>query len=137
MAIGRKVKDIVKSFDLFSLKVGFRFDDQPQYETLTGGICSIITIIIFIAIFTGTTINTFNKVYINSKITLFEKIDPPHYEVGLDKFMFAVGVNGVNLNEGQRWFDIYMQFRSYDAESRNKTYLKMIPCERSQWEAVN
>ena len=72
MGFKNKIKDIVKGFDLFSQRVGFRFDDEAEYETFTGGVCSIIVIICFIAIFTGTAINTFNKVHVSSKITFFE-----------------------------------------------------------------
>ena len=71
MGCTKKFKDFVKGFDLFSQRVGFRFDDESEYETFTGGVCSIITIIIFIAIFTGTTINTVDKVHVSSTVTLF------------------------------------------------------------------
>ena len=46
-------------------------------------------------------------------------------------------MNGVNLNEGDRWFDISMQFRSYGPDGRNKTYMNLVPCEKSQWTKVN
>ena len=51
--------------------------------------------------------------------------------------MFAIGMNGMNLNEGERWFDISMQFRSYAPDGRNKTYMELVQCERSQWTNVN
>ena len=71
MGCKQKLKEFFKTFDLFSQPVTLRYNDEPEYETVTGGVCSIIMIIIFIAIFTGTAINTFNKLYVNSKTTLF------------------------------------------------------------------
>lgn len=62
----------------------------------------------------GTAINTLNKVYIYSTTNLQEDIDPSYYEMGTDTFMFAIGLTGFNMNVGDRWFDVYMQFRSYD-----------------------
>ena len=133
----KKFTEFFKAFDLFSQPVTFRYDNEPEYETFTGGACSMIVIIVFIAIFTSTTINTFNKVYIDSKVTHFEEVDPIYYTVGTNKFMFAVGISGLNLNEGNRWFDVYMQYRSYDAQGRNKTFIQLVPCSRSQWTNIN
>ena len=90
-------------------------------------------IAVFIAIFTGTTINTINKVNVTSKTTEFEDVDPVYYTVPSNRFTFAVGINGLDLNAGERWFDVYMQFRSYNSEARNKTYVQMVPCSRTQW----
>lgn len=42
--------------------------------------------------------------------------------------MFAVSLEGFDMNEGDRWFDIYMQFRSYDSSGRNKTTVPLQPC---------
>ena len=64
MAWLKKVKEFLKAFDFFAQPVNLRFDGEPDYESATGGFCSIVMIIIFIAIFTGTTINTLNKVHV-------------------------------------------------------------------------
>ena len=98
MKVLKKIKKICKTFDFFAHRVSFRYDDEPAYETVSGGVCSIIMIIVFIAIFTGTTVNTLNKVYINSATKLIEDIDPSYYRMGTDTFMFAVGLTGINMN---------------------------------------
>ena len=51
--------------------------------------------------------------------------------------MFAIGLSRFNLNSEERWFDIYMQFRSYGPDGRNKTYMNLVPCKRSQWTSIN
>jgi hypothetical protein len=47
--------------------------------------------------------------------------------------MFAISLLGFDMNEGDRWFDIYMQFRSYGDGMRNKTYVPLVPCEKDIW----
>ncbi len=53
--------------------------------------------------------------------------------MGIDKFLFAIGIVGIDLTEGDRWFDVSMQFRSYGPDDRNKTYMNLVPCKKSQW----
>ena len=128
MGFKKRIRELIKTFDLFAQPVSFRYADEPAYESVTGGICSIIMIAIFVAIFTGTTINTLNKKYITSTTTYSSEINPSFYTVGSDSFMFAIGITGINLNEGERWFDVYLQFRSYDSNNRNKTFIPLQPC---------
>lgn len=132
MKVPKRLKQFIKTFDLFAQPVTFRYGDEPSYESLTGGICSIIMVIIFIAIFTGTALNTLNKVYINSKTSYSEDIDPSHFQMGTDTFMFAISVQGLDMNNGERWFDVYMQYRSYDNDKgeRNKTIIPLKACEK-------
>ena len=59
---------------------------------------------------------------------MFEEVEPSHYEVGIDKFIFAIGITGMDLTQGDRWFDVSMQFRSYGPDDRNKTYMNLVPC---------
>ena len=94
-------------------------------------------VIVFIAIFTGTTINTLNKKYVYSTTTTFEETDPSFYEVGTEAFMFAVSLSGFDMNQGDRYFDVYMQFRSYDRNNRNKTFVPLEACRREQWSSIN
>ena len=51
--------------------------------------------------------------------------------------MFAIGINGLNLNEGDRWFDISMYYRSYEPDGRKSTRMSLIPCKKAQWTYVN
>ena len=71
MSIKKRLRQFAKSCDLFGQPVTFRYGDEPSYESVTGGVCSIIMVIIFFAIFTGTTINTLNKKYIYSTRIMF------------------------------------------------------------------
>lgn len=61
MSIKKSIKTIIKKCDLFSQQVTFRYNDEPAYETMTGGCISIILIITFIGIFSTTLFKTVNK----------------------------------------------------------------------------
>ena len=130
------VKGVIRNCDLFAHKVGLRFGDEPDYESLTGGLLSIIMMVVFVVIFANATLSTINKVYIDSKIILREKTHPPSFEIGVNEFMFAVGFSDIDMNRGERLFDLEMEFRSYAPGARNKTKVNLVPCEREQWAAV-
>lgn len=50
--------------------------------------------------------------------------------------MFAIGLDNIDVNSGDRYFDISMQFRHYNATHKLKINKPLSPCTRSQWEAV-
>ena len=117
--------------------MALRYDDEPEFETATGGFCSIALMVIFIAVFAGTLDKTLNKVYINSTTTQFNDANPSEYNMSTNNFMFAVGITDLNLNEGDRWFDVYMQYRSYDAQFRNRSSVPLQQCTKEQWTSIN
>lgn len=57
--VTKSIKEAIKSWDLFSQSPTFRFGDEPEYQSLTGGVCSIIIVIAFLVIFVTTAISTF------------------------------------------------------------------------------
>lgn len=68
-----KAKKAIKNFDLFSKEVSLRYDGEPEYETLIGGFCSIILIVVFISVFASTLTNTLDRRYINSSVTQYNE----------------------------------------------------------------
>ena len=105
--VAKALKEMIKSCDLFAQPVTFRYAHEPEYQSLTGGLTSIVLLIIFLSIFTGNFINTFKKVKIDSKTTYIEEDDPSIYKVGTDSFMFAIGIKGIDLSQGDKWFEVY------------------------------
>ena len=71
MGFKKKVKEFFSGFDLFSQPITLRYHDETGYSTFTGGLCSILMIVAFIVIFTGTAMNTINKVHVDSQMTQF------------------------------------------------------------------
>lgn len=61
MSILAKLKTFVRSMDLFAQPVTFRYAGAPNYESLTGGVASIILILLFVGIFATTVIATLKK----------------------------------------------------------------------------
>lgn len=129
--------NLFKGFDLFSTNVSLRYEDESAYETATGGICSIALVVVFIIVFMGTLTNTLNRIYIDSTTTTLQEANPSQIMLNTSNFMFALGISDVDLNTGDRWFDVYMQFRFYSAAGRNRTNIKLQKCERSQWTSIN
>lgn len=70
--------NLLKGFDLFSTNVSLRYEDGSSFETATGGICSIILVVVFIIVFMGTLTNTLNRVYIDSTTTNIQEGNPSH-----------------------------------------------------------
>ncbi len=69
MTFKKSFKQLVKACDLFAKPVTFRYGDEPEYESVTGGTVSIALIIVFAVIFTNTVLNTFNRIDISSSTT--------------------------------------------------------------------
>ncbi len=44
--------------------------------------------------------------------------------------MFAIGVTGVDLNQGDRWFDIYFEKRISDGSGKQKWTLELQKCTK-------
>jgi hypothetical protein len=108
-----------------------------MYESLTGGICSIVMMIVFAAIFTNTVISTFQKVNISSTITTVQEQDPSYYQVGTNNFMFALGLTGISYKDHTQYFSIYMQKVDQTATAKNKTNIPLHLCYKDQWTKIN
>jgi len=129
MSIKKFIKSSIKKCDLFSQQVTFRYNDEPAYETVTGGCVSIILIIAFIGIFATTLLRTVEKEYINFNQSKHDEVSPSYFATTLDKnFLFAVGMDNIDVNSGERYFDIYMEFRYYHDNIKEKTIIPLMPC---------
>lgn len=104
----KKVKDTIKGMDVFAQPATFRISQSPNYQSHTGGIVSIVMIIVFICIFASTVLNTINRKEITTKMTFYQEEDPSRYETGVNNFMFAVGLENADLSGSKKWFDIYI-----------------------------
>ncbi len=71
--VRKTLKEGIKAFDFFRHPATFRYGEEPEYESLTGGIVSIIMIIIFAIIFFNTVMETIKKVSIDHKDTTVQE----------------------------------------------------------------
>lgn len=53
-------RSFVKTFDLFSASQFLRYQEEGDYKTVSGGICSLIVMIVFAVLFMNTAIQTVN-----------------------------------------------------------------------------
>lgn len=64
-------------------------------------------------------------------MTTIQDEDPTFYQMGTDSFMFAVGLTGVNMNVGQRWFDVYLEkTQIVNKTNKTKELVSMQPCNK-------
>jgi hypothetical protein len=90
-----------------------RYQEEGDYKTASGGICSLLIVIVFGVLFMGTAIDTINMDIINWTSSQEFLIDPVATELTIDPkgkhFMFAVGVMGLDINNAtHRYFDLEM-----------------------------
>lgn len=136
------MKDFIKQFDLFEHVTFLRYQSEPSYRTLTGAIISIITIIIFIGLFSNMFLVVFSKNIITYSKNTFYDADPIYTGLKTDsqeKFMFAIGITGLELNNTQkRYFDISLyNYSIFKNGSRYNQTVKLNGCNISQWQGVN
>lgn len=47
--------------------------------------------------------------------------------------MFAIGMDNIDVNSGERYFDIYMESRHYYGTAKDKVAVALAPCEKGPW----
>ncbi len=39
------------------------------------------------------------------------------------------------MNSGERYFDVFMEYRFYHDNIRDKAFINLVPCYKEQWES--
>ena len=97
MGILDKLKVVVYRADLFSSNTTLRMRGEPNYESICGGMVSLIIIIAFGSIFFGTFIEVITKATVNSKTQSSENLDTSEV---FSEFFFAIGVDSQDFSSG-------------------------------------
>lgn len=104
---------------------------------------SIILVIFFFSIFFNLTISTFKKEIINSSVTTIFEDNPSKLSMVTDpskKFMFAVGITGIDFRDSQRYFDILLKNRKYEkngsATIKTESIVPLKSCTEDQWSGI-
>lgn len=96
--------------DLFSSMQFFRFKQDAETKTLTGGVISFSIISFLVVTFSNMMIDTFNKVLIYSAVDSNQAQEPPPITYstfnGGKKFMLGIELWSYDLNNGPRYFDV-------------------------------
>lgn len=90
---------------------------------------------LFIGIFSNLTLDTFNYNIISSQLATIYDDDPTFSQVTIapsNKFMFAVGLTGIDLASSQRYFDINFNQRTSvltpTGTTKVKNSIPLVPC---------
>ena len=109
MTIKECLSELIKFFDLFALTQFLRYNQDEDYKTISGGTTSLLVVVVFIYLFSGNTISTFNKTNITWSTTSENLFEPSRTTLTFSpetKNMFTVGILGLNLNDPSfRYFD--------------------------------
>jgi hypothetical protein len=73
--------EMVKDLDFFEHQSLLRYQREPGYKTLTGGIVSLLLILIFVGLFANLVIDTFNNSIITDGTNVSYDSDPTYYEL--------------------------------------------------------
>jgi uncharacterized protein with PQ loop repeat len=107
-----RIGDAFKLFDLFSLTQFFRYNQDEDYKTVSGGVTSILVVGIFIILFSGNAINTIDKTDITWSATTEHSFEPIPTTLSFsasNKFMVGLGILGFDLTDlSLRYFDVTM-----------------------------
>lgn len=134
------VKGFIEELDFFAHPQFFYYKKEPGYRTITGGIVSILLIIVFASIFASLAIDTFQNNIINTTTSISYDTDPTSYNVTTDpnnNFMFAIGLTGIDLSSSQRYFDISLETISVANNVKSTTKVSLEPCAIDQWSGIS
>lgn len=93
---------------------------------MTGGFISLMLIAVFIGVFMTTIMSTFNKDQITYNLTTYDDVNPSLISTFVNStFMFAVGLKGIDVNYGGRYFDFVMQFNNLSIYGKNRSYVQL------------
>jgi hypothetical protein len=107
----RRIQAVLRFFDLFSYSSFIRYKGESEFKSATGGLFSIVVLIIFAVLFTNLGIKTVQREIISSSFTVDNSPEPTStvVQLGPQNFMFTAGMLGINLNDPtKRWFDVSM-----------------------------
>jgi hypothetical protein len=124
---------------VFTSPVNLRYKLDPDYNTSAGGFVSIILILLLMSVFFNSWMALLNKTDISSTTEVIREFDPSYMNFNTNDFMFAIGVNGLNLTENsfQKYFHLSMKkvdkIKGEDVQFI-ETPFSLEPCSLGHWE---
>jgi len=84
---------VIEECDLFCSPITLRYKNDNDFKTLTGGVCSLFLICLFVTVFYNKFMSCMNMEHVNASITIVEERDASLYNATTSEFMFVVGVS--------------------------------------------
>jgi hypothetical protein len=141
--MSKTFKELVLECDFFAHGKLQRYRHGEDFPTLTGGTVSLLCIVLFAGMFSRLTIDTFQNNLITSDLAVTYDDDPSlaTIDVSSTKFMFAIGLTGMDFSASKRYFDVELINRlteknssgSYKVNSR----VALEPCTLAHWSGVS
>ena len=121
---GSCFKNALQKVGLFPHNHFLRYNGEAEYQTATGGLFSITTILVCIVLFFNMGLKTLKKELItySSETVLEADPAPTILHMGVDS-MTTIVINGVNLSAVPRLFDVSMvqQFYTFGHQLLNES----------------
>lgn len=125
--------------DLFACPEYLKYKGEGSNQTYGGSIISLLIILSFIAMFFNVVKSTVNREKIVSVSRLRPSLDTTFRTNESDSaFGFAVGLQGFNLSNSERFFDIYMSaIVLKNGQPSSTVDVPLVPCTIDQWSGIN
>jgi hypothetical protein len=118
--LGNRIKELIKTWDIFGVSLNFRIEKDETYKTLTG---SMVFLTYFILSFIFVSINFFD--FINRKnftITNYSKFQHPTPLINLANIKYSIGFRyTLNSSSAIDIFEKYLNMTIYYSKFSNET----------------
>lgn len=129
----------VKMFDLFSFEKFIRFRKEDEFKTATGGVCSIVLIVLFGVLFSSTALATFQKEEVSHQILETREGTPLMLGASqMERFQLGVGIQGANLLDLPAYFNVQLLAKvSQRGKLVSQKEYHLEPCRRETFGPVS
>ena len=87
-------------------------------------------------VFANKFIDMVHRSDITSTIQALEENDPSIFDTSTPEFMFAIGLNGISMNTGLRYFDLRIEQYTSINQTKSKRSILAVPCEADMWKSL-
>lgn len=119
--------------DLFAPNIPIRYKRENDYKTCTGAVASLALLAFFGVVFVNSFIDMINKTSITTTVLVKEENDPSRYTTSTPQFMFAIGLNGIDMNTGPRYFNFQVLTTQIINGTKTKSAINLVPCVSEMW----
>lgn len=119
--------------DLFAPHIPIRYKRENDYKTCTGAIVSLALLVFFGVVFVNSFIDMVHRTSITTTVLLKEENDPSKFTTETPSFMFAIGLNGIDMNSGPRYFNLQVIATTIVNNTKTKKALQLVPCVSDFW----
>jgi hypothetical protein len=129
----KRARDIIRSFDFYGNSIKFSVKEKESYKTISGGIFSIITYIIFLIFIC---VNLKNYIMREKPDVFYTEVYSDEIKITGEDYLFSIILSYKDPNkkipfEFEKLFDLELNYIT-DYEKVNKTF-KFIDCKKSKF----